>query len=856
MSFEWQTEEEYNWDEEVALPEPPQPGRRRWLWWVLVGVVLVGTAVFLLYRQLNQRVEVATEDVADDLIASYAVLQQAAQNQDENLFNSLLSGRDPEWSLAQQNNIASGLLFDRPGFNLAWQPGVAETAVISQTLSPDLTAAELTTVQKYSLDIGNGLTETVELERRDVYRLGEDRWLYAPPEREFWGVRRRLEGQLLSVRYPARDEQIVHRLAADLEAKLVQLCSTSGYSCPPDVRVRLVFSPEPDSLTQATFLDALTQEREAPGAIWAGEQAIELPTPTLVGLPQDEVGYRAIFRGYARQMLTLAINDLTGWECCQNVPFYRAAVTRQLYELGVADWPLAANSSLFTADSTAEEAISLQPQFPLGIGGQYWNAPFPETPTDFAQNPAPYVVVAFLVDELHVSISGIMASLGKQTVLFSQWLTELAGPPWTEATLNNALEMYVAAWQDEPGAAGIVWPDADLLILCQDTSRNEQALYLYEFEQERPHHLQNMPGSNVFFTTFPDGSGLAVSGQANDGQPETYLLRHDQRINVVWNDVVGILSRPPLAIPTVTDPNGRYLLWTVMPQFATDTFYALTDLEACQDGNRCEAIPLGGYPVWSPSSERLITLTVTNPWWSEGLSNGLMLLRDVPTAEAINSPGFGSSVFWRDEEQFGYLTQLQNGLQQLVLSDGSLERPESVVDNATLLSLLLDMPASGSPSSLRIQFAQPLPTNPNEYVILADERLSDVTSDYLLLYDHAVQEISLLVPLPLVDLTEEIGVRWSPDGRLLLISLTDAEDMSTQLVMLELDAFTQRLAIKRLAGETVYPRHFYASWSPDGEWLAMPELGYIRLWHGRDEHLLNFDDLNCTNAGWVDRMEP
>ena len=181
MSFEWQPEEEYNWDEEVALPEPPQPGRRRWLWWVLVGVVLVGTAVFLLYRQLNQRVEVATEDVADDLIASYAVLQQAAQNQDENLFNSLLSGRDPEWSLAQQNNIASGLLFDRPGFNLAWQPGVAETAVISQTLSPDLTAAELTTVQKYSLDIGNGLTETVELERRDVYRLGEDRWLYAPP---------------------------------------------------------------------------------------------------------------------------------------------------------------------------------------------------------------------------------------------------------------------------------------------------------------------------------------------------------------------------------------------------------------------------------------------------------------------------------------------------------------------------------------------------------------------------------------------------------------------------------------------------------------------------------------------------
>ena len=59
-----------------------------------------------------------------------------------------------------------------------------------------------------------------------------------------------------------------------------------------------------------------------------------------------------------------------------------------------------------------------------------------------------------------------------------------------------------------------------------------------------------------------------------------------------------------------------------------------------------------------------------------------------------------------------------------------------------------------------------------------------------------------------------------------------------------------------MLGTTPYPRNLYVSWTPDGQWLAMPELGTIRLWHnGRDEQILNFDGLNCTNAAWVDRLE-
>ncbi|MCA9947931.1 MAG: hypothetical protein KC449_30825, partial [Anaerolineales bacterium] len=174
-----------------------------------------------------------------------------------------------EWSQAQRDLLNAGLLFDRSGFGLEWVPQVAETAVLSQTLSPELTAAELTTLQNYSLDIGNGLTQTVQLARTDVYRLGADRWLYAPPEPEFWGETQTVEGQLLSVRYPARDEAIVQRLAADLEAKLVQVCNTEGYECPSDARVRLDFSSRPNSLRQTTTLFFPTSgAADFSGTIW------------------------------------------------------------------------------------------------------------------------------------------------------------------------------------------------------------------------------------------------------------------------------------------------------------------------------------------------------------------------------------------------------------------------------------------------------------------------------------------------------------------------------------------------------------------------------------------------------------
>jgi hypothetical protein len=842
MSFEWQTEEDHRWEEEPAPPKPPKRGRRRWPWLVLAMVVVVGTAVFLIYTRINQRVEAATDDIEADLVASYAVLQQAAQNKDENLFNSLLSGRDPEWSLAQQENIVNGTLFERTAFGLEWQPVRAETAVISPTFSPELTSAELATLQNYSLDIGNGLTQTVQLLRVDVYRLGEDRWLYAPPEPEFWGVRRRLEGQLISVRYPARDEEMVHRLAADLEARLVQVCSTPGFTCPEDAQVRLTFSSEPDSLTNLAFQDALTEDGSSGDSVWQGDTAVVLPTPTLVGLPQDEAGYQALLRGYAAYLLTVALNDLIGWECCDNVPFYRAAIERQLYELGVGEWAL------------ADTAVSLPDDLHLLNAAQDWNAAFPESPTEFATAPMPYLTVDFLAEVFDLSPGQIGRSLvrsdGRQ---FSQWLAESTGSvAANEALLHQTFRQYLAR------RFGLVQqlpqPGRDMMLVCEDVSR-KAGLYRYNFGEGAPEPalLQALDSADSFMTGLPDGSGVALAVERLDGSPETFLVRQGQRVDVSWDNVANLTTNPPLAIPTITDPNGRYLLWTIAPGYTTGTFYALTDLETCQAGGDCDAVAIGGYPIWSPGGEHLITLTTTNPWWHEGAAIGLMLLRDAPTAEATNSPGFGASPFWLDDTRFGYLNQFQNGVEQLVLSDVQLPPPFTLLTDSDMLAYL-------AADNVTFEFVQPLPASPETMLVLVrgESNLATVAATgHLFWYDWVSDAVRRHIPLTAWQNSELEGYRFSPDGRYLLFTYITPDETAVNLFLQDAGGAELRFFNYTVLGTTPYPRHFYASWTPDGQWLALPELGTIRLWHnGRDEQILNFEGLNCTNAAWVDRMEP
>jgi hypothetical protein len=125
---------------------------------------------------------------------------------------------------------------------------------------------------------------------------------------------------------------VAERLAADLDALLMRACSEVDHlDCPAGWHVTLRLENDPGLLVELND----RWLRPAPDGV------LELPTPTLVGLPVDddegaaEVGYQALLRAYASRLVRSVVGELTGYNCCRQMLFYRALVDRLLSELEV-----------------------------------------------------------------------------------------------------------------------------------------------------------------------------------------------------------------------------------------------------------------------------------------------------------------------------------------------------------------------------------------------------------------------------------------------------------------------------------------------------------------------------------------
>ena len=176
--------------------------------------------------QINQRISTATVEIETELLATHNFVLQTAVDQDEALFKANLSGRDPGWGEVQKTLLNEGLLLDRP--MLGWQheamPDQLTAEAVTVTLDATFNAAELVYPQTYVVQGSSGLTETVTLQQTAVYRLGERRWLYAPPLDDFWGDWITQGGDYLTVAYPERDREVAARLAIHLDELLGQMC--------------------------------------------------------------------------------------------------------------------------------------------------------------------------------------------------------------------------------------------------------------------------------------------------------------------------------------------------------------------------------------------------------------------------------------------------------------------------------------------------------------------------------------------------------------------------------------------------------------------------------------------------------
>lgn len=426
MSFDWQTDETVDWKDQPPIEpqqEDPPPAKRRGLWLLGIFVVFILVGGAIAFRLLGRQVNRASENVESDLLASYMVIERAAMAADGELFATFLSGRDMDWSRDYQQVVESGQYYDRSQFGLSWlafeDPA---TAVISTTVTPAFDEAEIVAIRKYSLEIGNGLTQTVPLQHTAVYRLGKDRWLLAPPEDDFWGEMQTKEGYYLTLNYPERDNAIAQRLALELDTKLAEYCSPLNFDCDDGFHVDVNLVPAID------LLNPFEQR------IFSDEHGVRLIliSPTLVGLPLDEPGFQAVMRGYIGTVISMITwQSLNTDTCCQTGIFAPSVFGYQWARLGLRPYPLRASDWQELADS----------QIPISAAGQNLGQELQSSLEQ--QRRLGYALTDFLLNECRVPFKTLVDALSEEEQPFMTWLLNLTDGCYSEAELEDKWQQFL-----------------------------------------------------------------------------------------------------------------------------------------------------------------------------------------------------------------------------------------------------------------------------------------------------------------------------------------------------------------------------------------------------------------------------
>lgn len=320
-NFSWQTDEE-----EWAATETASARERR----AVVRPALVLAALLLLggiaFWQVNAHLNRVAQRTEEEVLASYRLVEAAAQARDSEVLDSFLSRRDEAWARSQTLLAERGMLLAARFFGL--QPAGSTLAPDVQ-LVPDLSEAEVVVMRSYTTSGEDGSIETVRMQERFDFRRGTDRWLWAASESAYWGERVHTVYEHVSLTYPEGDAEIAGLLGADLNRLAGRLCrELAEVTCPPGYRIRVRLEPDAATLLQLSDWQAHLDQGNA----------ITLPAPGLIGRPVDDGAYQALWRGYARYFAAPVLAELTGYRCCDRAHSFQHTLETRLSRLGVG-WP-------------------------------------------------------------------------------------------------------------------------------------------------------------------------------------------------------------------------------------------------------------------------------------------------------------------------------------------------------------------------------------------------------------------------------------------------------------------------------------------------------------------------------------
>lgn len=888
MSFDWKTEET-DWDRPPSRPADPStfasepaaddstavtyeivakgPGRprRRTMAFMIVALALVVALGGVVYRQFERRLVEGRERAEADVLASHTTVLDAAEAGDTELFVGFLSGRDPQWSVAQAGLVGNDAFDNRSAFGFSSIATTHAPAAPAITLAPDLNSAEVSAPQAYEVALGMGLTETITLTQTATYRRGPDRWLLAPPDADFWGDTRVIDGRHARLSYPARDAAVAQRFSRDLEAVLADLCDGTPGLCPP---LTVNFSTNPI---------ALSGRPQEPADLL-------LPAPSLLGVPVDEAGYRAVSRRYATIIVDTLAEQYSGGACCGENPLYDSLRVALLSRLGLLSW-----------QPTGDETQSLlRDPAPLESVAALWQSDGDSGAAVDAGIVSPFV--DFLIRH-----AGDVPIVEMQRLL----VENRGNPLWdwlVPATRNRygSPADFERDWLEyATRTAGVhspdvAFPDQDLQLICRQPDALRASLYRFDFQDdllERDHEVAILDAPML--VGLPERDGVIVFGRSwreNGMQPYIWKDQRLTQISFGDNTVPGFIPLPP--------QSDTGALTFLLDSSNPTSPYAVLPAGRCSGQDLCRTDTVIGEPVMSPEQTRALYVV--------GASNPLARNRYQPLIYLGNSEGEdlrlignGWSPFWLDENSYGYITTIEGVVGQAVVIRSATTANAAPTDlsfgirrSNELLIAQRPNPMGGTTGfsqgsvSLETGSARVLITTSDMADIEFVAPGTSVVIDRVML-DNERKNLFIFTAYPLqpdipglawvYNLDDETLVKrfeidgepfdthraygFSPDGRWLVVgsrlaSVDEDDPMKWVIYLHAADGTeTSQFALQTTGGWTA---DWLFDWSIDGRWLAVTTGGYVRLIAPADDisYPLVIDGLNCSSAVWVNEITP
>lgn len=655
-NFNWQTTDDDSWEELVPPtpePTPPTSNRRNWLGVALL-LLLITIAIGIVYRQS----QVGQATIETEAKESIAYIQETIQGRDGELIYPLLSGRSPSWAEQQKKRVSEGTFFDRPSFGLTY---IAPHSDSNMVLSADLQEAIVTTEQRYQGTLANGEDVETVFQETAVYRLGNARWLLAPPLSEFWGEQQTHEGALINLTYPARDAEWAVPIAKQLDSTLIRLCQQPSMVCPSTIRVQFSDSNGAIESMEDTFtstpLDPVLP--------------LTLPTPTLVGLPTDEVGLQLLTEGYGRQIATAVLHTAINNTCCKNNPFYRSLIRYQLSTLDLLVWQVHPdNFNRFLTENMMLANLAS----PIS-----WNSKQDNPDYDWAVDMA----VEFIMNNLDDSYDPISALRQMdQTDNLFLWvaqITPLTNNRFDSKILEDSFGLYIhtEAQARQATERPFDLPDQQLQLICQpnipdpiSSQYPHMQLYRHDPQTVDSHIIADFGESYPIISPLPNQSGSLVQNIKDEGAIETFLLQNQESSLLPLESDTSFITFGQIF------PNTQKLLVYQYTQTSNTTQPHLLDLNSCQQGD-CTFEEMADLLIWSPNGrygifgqqdtfydlfyveQRVFSLSISAEPVPENAPLEIRSISGTTINTTASMPiGEGHSPFWLDNETFGYIRDL------------------------------------------------------------------------------------------------------------------------------------------------------------------------------------------------------